>query len=167
MTPAEFQLETPSDDVIVHRRVFAAPPASVFDALTKPHLLRRWYGPPGWTCTACTMDLRVGGSWRIVTRKPDGQEIIQSGEFLEVAAPLRFVKTERWADWDVGEIVVTTELADQNGGTLLIVTTRFPSKDVRDRLLASGAAQHAREHYAKLATLLSGDELDRLEKKVK
>ena len=156
MTPSEFQLETPSDDVIVHRRVFAATPASVFDALTKPHLIRRWYGPPGWTCTDCTMDLRVGGPWRIVTRKPDGNEIIQSGEFLEVAAPLRFVKTERWADWDVGEIVVTTELVDQHGVTLLIVTTRFPSKDVRDRLLASGAAQHAREHYDKLATLLAG-----------
>lgn len=155
MTAPEFQLETPSDDVIVHRRVFAATPESVFDALTKPNLIRRWYGPPGWTCTACTMDLRVGGSWRIVTRKPDGREIIQSGEFLEVAAPLRFVKTERWADWDVGQIVVTTELVDQHGFTLLIVTTRFPSKDVRDRLLASGAAQHARDHYDKLAKLLA------------
>lgn len=67
------------------------------------------------------------------------------------------MKTERWADWDVGEIVVTTELVDQNGATLLIVTTRFPSKDVRDRLLAAGAAQHAREHYDKLATLLAGE----------
>jgi uncharacterized protein YndB with AHSA1/START domain len=155
MTPAEFQLETPGDDVIVHRRVFAASLSAVFDALTKPQLIRRWYGPPGWTCTACSIDLRAGGSWRIVTRKPDGKEIIQSGEFLEVAAPLRFVKTERWADWDVGEVVVTTELSDQNGATLLVVTTRFPSKEVRDRLLASGAAQHAREHYDKLAALLA------------
>jgi len=155
MKPPEFQLEIPGDDLLVHRRVFDAPPSSVFDALTKPHLLRRWYGPPGWTCTACAIDLRVGGSWRIVTRKPDGREIIQSGEFLEVTAPLRFVKTERWVDWDVGEVVVTTELGDQDGATLLVVTTRFPSKDVRDRLLASGAARHAREHYDKLAALLT------------
>jgi uncharacterized protein YndB with AHSA1/START domain len=155
MKPPQFQLETPGDDLIVHRRAFDALPSAVFDALTKPHLLRRWYGPPGWTCTACAIDLRVGGTWRIVTRKPDGQEIIQSGEFLEIEAPWRFVKTERWADWDVGRVVVSTELSDQGGSTLLVVTTRFPSKEVRDRLLASGAARHAREHYDQLAAVLA------------
>ena len=155
---AEFELEVVGDDLIVHRRVFAAPPASVFAALTKPHLLRRWYGPPGWTCTDCTIDLRVGGAWRIVTMKPDGREIIQSGEFLEVAAPVRLVKTERWADWDAGAVVVTTELFDRSGTTLLVVTTRFASRDVRERLLALGAARHAEEHYTKLAALLATDD---------
>lgn len=151
----EFQLEIAGDDLIVHRRVFDAPPSLVFDALTKPELLRAWYGPPGWMCTACDIDLRVGGSWRIVTRKPDGREIIQSGEFLEVTPPWRLVKTERWADWEVGEVIVTTELVDQHGATLLVVTTRFPSQEVRDRLLAAGAARHAREHYDKLAAVLA------------
>ena len=156
MTPSEFQLETPSDDVIVHRRVFAAPPASVFDALTQPYLIRRWYGPPGWTCTDCTMDLRVGGPWRIVTRKPDGNEIIQSGQSSGRGAPTLREDGAVGGLGRRGDIVVTTELVDQHGVTLLIVTTRFPSKDVRDCLLASGAAQHAREHYDKLATLLAG-----------
>jgi uncharacterized protein YndB with AHSA1/START domain len=155
MSSPEFQLEIAGDDLIVHRRVFDAPPASVFDALTQPELLRLWYGPPGWTCTECAIDLRVGGPWRIVTRKPDGREIIQAGEFLEITAPWRFVKTERWADWDVGEVIVTTELGAQNGATLLVVTTRFPSKAIRDQLLASGAARHAREHYDKLAALVA------------
>ena len=151
----ELRVAMPSDEEIVHTRAFDAPRRDVFDALTKPELLARWYGPPGWTVIACESDLRAGGEWRIVTRKPDGREITQQGRFLEIVRPERFVKTERWLDWDVGEVRITTELSEREGLTTLTVTSRFPSREVRDKLLASGADRDAVSHYGKLEAFLA------------
>jgi uncharacterized protein YndB with AHSA1/START domain len=151
----ELRITMPSDEEIVHTRAFDARRADVFDALTKPELLARWYGPPGWTVIACESDLRPGGEWRIVTRQPSGREITQHGRFLEIVRPERFVKTERWLDWDVGEVRITTELFEREGRTTLVVTARFPSKAVKDALLASGADRDAVPHYEKLAAFLA------------
>ena len=63
---------TPTDREIVLTRVFDAPRHLVFDALTKPELLKRWYGARGWNLVVCEVDLRVGGAWRFVSRGPDG-----------------------------------------------------------------------------------------------
>ena len=151
---ADLTISMPDDRTIVHTRVFAAPRARVFAALTEPDLLRRWYGPPGWSLVGCESDLRAGGRWRFTTRKPDGREIVQQGTYVEVAPPARLVKTERWADWDAGEVHVTTDLEEADGRTTLTVTTLFPSRAVRDELLARGASAHARAHYEKLAAVL-------------
>ena len=59
-------------------------------------------------------DLRPGGEWRIVTRQPSGREITQQGRFLEIVRPERFVKTERWLDWDVGEVRIERPPADRS-----------------------------------------------------
>jgi uncharacterized protein YndB with AHSA1/START domain len=151
----ELRITLPSDEELVHTRAFDAPRGDVFDALTKPDLLARWYGPPGWAVIACESDLRPGGEWRIVTRQPNGREITQQGRFLEIVRPERFVKTERWLDWDVGEVQTTTELFEKDGLTTLVVSTRFPSREVRDKLLASGADRDAVSHYGKLEAFLA------------
>jgi uncharacterized protein YndB with AHSA1/START domain len=150
------QISLPSDREVVHTRRFAAPPEKVFEALTEPAVLRRWYGPPGWVVVECEAELRAGGAWRIVTRKPDGKQISQQGVFVELSAPSRIVKTERWLDWDVGEVLVTWALEATGEGTLLTSTARYPSKDVRDKLIASGAHREAEAHYGKLEALLEG-----------
>lgn len=139
---------------VVHTRVFDAPRRHVFAALTRPELLRTWYGPRGWSVVVCEMDFSVGGAWRIVTRKPDGREIVQYGVFTEIVPPERFTKTERWIDWDVGEVFITTELVEQDGRTTLTSTTRYPSKQIRDELIAAGANRGANEHYDKLAAFI-------------
>jgi uncharacterized protein YndB with AHSA1/START domain len=143
------------DREVAHTRVFDAPRQLVFDALTKPELLRRWYGPKGWTLVGCEVDFRAGGAWRFVTRQPSGREIVQFGVFVEIEPPVRFVKTERWLDWDCGEVVVTTELQERHGRTTLTSVTRYPSKQVRDELIAAGANRGTSEHYDKLASVLA------------
>ena len=90
------QVTTPTDREIVMTRVFDAPRHLVFDALTKPELLARWYGPRGWTLVVCEIDLRVGGAWRFVPRRPDGKEIGQRGVYREIVRPERIVHTESW-----------------------------------------------------------------------
>jgi uncharacterized protein YndB with AHSA1/START domain len=156
MPTTELHVTMPSEREVRHTRAFAAPPRVVFAALTRPDLLARWYGPTGWTLVVCEIDLCVGGAWRFVTRKPDGREIVQFGVYREIVPDRRLVKTEHWADWDVGEVLVTTELEDRDGTTTLTLTTRYPSREIRDELLAAGADRHAREHYDKLEALIVG-----------
>src|SRR5688572_24104251 len=95
-------ITTPSDCEAVVTRAFNAPAALVFDALTKPELIKKWYGPPR-SIEVCESDARPGGTWRFVT-KFGGRTIVQFGVYQEVDAPRRFVRTERWEDWDPGEI---------------------------------------------------------------
>ena len=57
------QVTTPTEREIVMTRVFDAPRRLVFDAFTKPELLKRWFGPRGWSMVVCEVDLKVGGAW--------------------------------------------------------------------------------------------------------
>ena len=64
------KVTTPTDREIVLTRVFDAPRHLVFDAFTKPELLKRWFGPRGWSLVVCEVDLKVGGGFRFVMRGP-------------------------------------------------------------------------------------------------
>jgi uncharacterized protein YndB with AHSA1/START domain len=149
------QATTPSEREIAMTRVFNAPRSLVFDALTKPELLERWYGPRGWSLVVCEIDLRVGGVWRFVTRRPDGKQIGQRGVYREIVRPERLVNTESWEDWNPGEVLVTTVLVEQGGETTFTSTLLFPSQEVRDTLLESGMTSGAAETYDRLAEYLA------------
>lgn len=149
------KITTPSDREIVMTRIFDARRQLVFDALTKPELVRQWYGPRGWTMTVCEIDLRVGGKWRYVSHREDGKDIGQFGVYREVAAPERIVNTELWEDWQGVETVVTTVLDEREGKTTLTATILFPTQEVRDILLKSGVEDGASATYDKLAEFLA------------
>lgn len=154
--PAPVEITTPSDREVRMTRSFDAPPELVFDAHTVPALIRRWYGPPGWKLLVCEIDLRPGGAWRFVGRQPDEREIGQYGIIRDVARPGRLVQTENWEDWNPGEVLVTCEFAAAGDGTVLTVTTLFPSKEVRDQLIAYGMSDGAEASYQKLDAVLAG-----------
>jgi uncharacterized protein YndB with AHSA1/START domain len=149
------QIRTPSELEVVVTRAFDAPRRLVFDALTRPELLKRWYGPVGWSLVVCEIDLKVGGAFRLVSRRADGKDIGQCGVYLEIAAPERLVNTEWWEDWNPGEVLVTTVLLEQDGKTLLTNTSVYPSQEVRDIILKSGLEKGATELYAKLDEYLA------------
>jgi len=91
------QVSTRGDREIVMTRDFAAPRQLVFDAFTKPELVRRWLlGPPGWSMPVCEMDFRVGGSYRYVWRHEKGQEMGMGGVYREIVVPERIVSTEKF-----------------------------------------------------------------------
>lgn len=146
---------TPNDRDVVVRRWFDAPRNLVFDALTRPELLRRWYGPVGWTLRTCEIDLRVGGHWRFVIHRPDGKAIGQKGEYREIVPGERLVNTESWEDWDAGETLVTTGLVESGGRTEFTSTMRFPSREVREIVLKNGLERGVREVYARLDQVLN------------
>ena len=77
---------------IVIERGFEAPRQLVFDAYTKPELIRKWLlGPEGWTMPVCKVDLRVGGKYRYVWRNQHGMEMGMGGEYREIVVPERIV----------------------------------------------------------------------------
>ena len=107
---------TPTDREIVLRRVFDAPRRMVFDAFTKPELLKRWFGARGWNLVVCEVDLRVGGSWRFVSRGPDGTDLGHGGVYRVIQPPARLVYTELFDDQSYpGESLITHVLVEHNG----------------------------------------------------
>jgi uncharacterized protein YndB with AHSA1/START domain len=148
------KVTTPSDQEVMLTRVFDAPRQMVFDAFTKPELLKRWFGPRGWSLSQCEVDLKVGGQWRFVLRSPEGQEMGMSGVWRELQPYDRMVHTESFDDFP-GESQVTTVLTEKDGKTTLQATVRYASKEVRDAVIASGMEHGAAESYDKLSEMFA------------
>ena len=152
------QVTTPSEREITMTRVFDAPRSLVFDAWTKPELLKRWLGVRGgWSMAVCEVDLKVGGRFRFVWRKgSDGPEMGMGGVYREIVRPERLVNTESFDDpWYAGEALDTMVLVEQGGRTTVTTTVRYESQEVRDAVLRSGMERGIAESYDKLAEYLA------------
>jgi len=145
-----------SEREIVMTRDFDAPRRLVFDALTKPELLKRWLGVfGGRELAVCEVDLKVGGTYRYVWRQSsDGREVGVRGVYREIVPQERLVCTELFDEaWYPGEAVITTTLAEQGGRTTLTVTLLYESREARDAVLKN-AERGFTASYNKLAELL-------------
>jgi uncharacterized protein YndB with AHSA1/START domain len=155
---SETIVERTSDRELVVTRTFNAPAHIVFDAWTKPELLKRWWAPKafGVTLFECEQDLRVGGAYRFAFgRDPKDPEVF-SGRYLEVDPPSRLVLTqlyERMAD--VGDVVVTADFKETQGRTRLALRQLFPSKEALEGALASGMESGMRVTLDQLDALVA------------
>ena len=154
-----FNITAPGDREIVVTRVFDAPRQLVFDAYTKPELVKKWLlGPDGWSMPVCEIDLRAGGHYRYVWRNDsDGREMGMGGVFREVVPPERIVATEKFDEaWYPGEAVGTITLSEQDGKTTLRQTILYNSRETRDAVLKSPMEYGLAASYDRLeAALLS------------
>ncbi|HEY4867978.1 MAG TPA: SRPBCC family protein [Candidatus Dormibacteraeota bacterium] len=152
------QVTTPSDREVVFTRAFDAPRELVFEAWTNPEHVRHWWGLRESTMLLCEADVRQGGSWRYVTTAEDGAEVPFTGVYQEVTPPERLVYTEMYdvEPFNSGDPAVNTvTFTPEEGGTLVTVTTVYPSKEVRDFALSSGMEAGAAESYDRLAEHLT------------
>jgi uncharacterized protein YndB with AHSA1/START domain len=147
------KVSTPSPREIVLTRVFDAPRDLVFEAMTRPELLKRWFGPHGWNLVQCDIDFRVGGAWRYVLEGPDGRSMGMGGEYREIVPGERTVHTEAMDDYP-GESVVTIVLTEEDGRTTMTGTVLYDSQETRDAVVQSGMEHGAAETYDRLADLL-------------
>jgi uncharacterized protein YndB with AHSA1/START domain len=151
------QIAALGDREIVMTRVFNAPAHLVFDALTKPELVKRWLlGPDGWTMPVCEIDLKVGGAYRYVwQRASTSKQMGSRGVFREIVVPKRLVFTELFDEaWYHGESVITCILAEQGGKTTLTSTMQYGSQDTRDAVLKSGMEGGVAVSYDRLAAIV-------------
>jgi uncharacterized protein YndB with AHSA1/START domain len=150
-------VESRGDREIVLTRAFSAPRRLVFEALTRPELLKRWFGVFGeWTLPVCEIDLRVGGSYRYVWRGPDGATMGLSGVYREIVPPERIVATELFDEaWYPGEALDTMVLTEHGGLTTLTITVLYQSPEARDGVLASNMEHGVAAGYNNLETVLA------------
>ena len=148
----------PSEREIALTRVFKAPRQLVYDAFSKPEILKRWFGPRGWSLVVCDVDARVGGGFRFVLRAPDGRELGMRGAYQELSPPARSVHTESFDNFP-GESQVTSVFAEHDGHTTLVAMILYPSREIRDAVIKTGMEHGAAESYDRLAELLASGEL--------
>jgi len=146
-----FKVTLPSDTEVHFTRLFNAPRHLVFEAMSKPEHIRRWWGNlgDGYSVPVCEVDFRVGGKWRFVNRHLKGDAEFY-GVYKEIHPPDRIVFTEVYAPFpDVGSIVTAT-LGDEHGKTRFNATVKYPSKMVRDMVLSTGMEKGAAISYDRL-----------------
>jgi uncharacterized protein YndB with AHSA1/START domain len=140
------QTEIPSDrPVIIMTRVYDAPRPVVWDAMTDPAHVVKWWGGPGFTNPVCEMDVRPGGLWNHVMRFPDGYELHMHFVFVLVDAP----RSLAWRHVDHGkrkdgpptsETTVTLE-AVSDDRTRYTMVARFGTVADRDAAVAMGVTK--------------------------
>ncbi len=150
------KITTPSDRELSWTREFNASRKLVFDAMTKPELIRRWLlGPEGWTMPVCEVDLRVGGKYRYVWSHLENGEMGIGGVFKEILKPEKIVNTEKFEQsWYPGEAIGTVVLAENNGKTTAHTTMLYESKEARDGVLKSNMESGLTASYNRLAEVL-------------
>lgn len=148
-----------SDTTVTFTRHFAATPQRVFDAHTKPELIKQWlWGPDGWSMPVCENDLRVGGKIRYEWKNDaDGNSFSLTGEY-EIVQPLRTVHVERMHLPDpTPESRVDTQFhAAAGGGTTMTMRMTLPDAETLEATLATGMADGMETSFARLenSTLL-------------
>lgn len=136
----EVKVSLPSDREIVFTCRFQRSAQLLFEAWTKPEHLKRWWGCEGSSVTHCAIDLRIGGSWSLVMRMPDGSDHPFHGTYREIVRPHRLVYTECYEMPQFGnpEWLTTITFDETPAATLVTHTILHKSREVRDGHLQAG-----------------------------
>ena len=155
--PNTLQITTRGDREIVITRAFDAPRTLVWDAFTKPELVRQWLlGPPGWTMPVCEIDFRVGGHYRYVWRDATGMEMGMGGVHREIVVPERIVVTEKFdQSWYPGEAIGTITLLEKGARTTLTQIVQYESREAREVVLKSPMESGLAASYDRLEQLVA------------
>jgi len=131
-------IELPNDLDVVITRDFDAPIELVFDVLTKPEHVSKWFAPRGCEMKECSIDLRVGGNYHQVFVTDGGTECSFRGTYLEVEPPTRTVETWVFGGRPHLDAVETVELHEAHGVTTMTTTLTFRDKASRDEDIQAG-----------------------------
>lgn len=161
LTKNETHVERASDTELVVTRTFNAEPSIVYDAWTKPELVKRWWAPRsrGVSMVSVEGDARVGGTYRYVFSHPEAGNMAFSGKYLEVQAAKRLVHTEGFeptASGVEGEPSVVTVTFEARGDKTFVTSrSKFASKEVLDAVIATGMEGGMRETFDQLDEMVA------------
>jgi uncharacterized protein YndB with AHSA1/START domain len=151
-------VERTSDRELVIQRAFNGRARTVFDALTKPELLERWWAPRslGVTLFECESDARVGGAYRFVFGHDAANAVAFSGTYKEVTPHSRLVFTQIFEPMrSAGEGVITITLEEREGQTHMVQHGLYPSKEALDGAIGSGMERGLRNSLDQLDELVA------------
>jgi uncharacterized protein YndB with AHSA1/START domain len=137
MTSNGTALTLPTDEQILITRHFDVPKHLVYEAMTTPELIKRWWSANIGDVTIAESDLRVGGSWRYVITAYD-EKVAFHGKYREIVPNERIVATEVYETIPQGEAVNTVTFTEVDGRTILTILMEHTSKEDRDAHLNSG-----------------------------
>lgn len=148
-------VERTAEPELVVTRTFNAPARIVFEAWTKPEMLKRWWAPKsfGISFISCEADVRTGGTYRFVFGHPSSEQPMEFfGKYLEVTPPSRLV----WTNDESGEggAVTTVTFEERGAQTLVVMRDLYPSKEALDTAIASGSTSGFGEAFEQLDGLL-------------
>ncbi|HTE56701.1 MAG TPA: SRPBCC family protein [Kofleriaceae bacterium] len=156
MSQNRTSMELDDDRAIVISRTFNGPARIVFDAWSKPELVKRWWAPRsiGVSMVSVDADVRVGGAYRYVLKPAGGDEFAFSGKYTEVTPHSRLAYTMVYEPQaSAGEVIVTVTFEERDGKTHLVSHELYPSKEVRDIVIETGMEK---------GMLITMDQLDEL-----
>jgi uncharacterized protein YndB with AHSA1/START domain len=144
--------ERKSERELLVTRTVNAPARIVFEAWTTPELFKRWWAPKsfGLTMLSCEMDVRVGGTYRLVFNHPASEQPMAFfGRYIEVMPHSRLV----WTNGE-GGAVTTVTFEERGAVTLVVMSDLYPSKEALDGAIASGSTSGFSETFEQLDELL-------------
>src|SRR5215467_12611097 len=147
-------VERKSDRELVVTRTFHGPARIVFEAWTKPELLKRWWAPKsfGVSFISCEADVRAGGTYRFVFGHPSSEQPMSFfGTYIEVTPPARIVWTND--EGREGGAVTTVTFEERGAETLVVMHDLYPSKEALDA--GFGSTGGLSETFEQLDELLS------------
>ena len=143
-----------SEREVVVTRMFDAPARLVFEAWSNPELFRKWWVPRsmGMTLRSCEMDVRTGGTYRLVFGEDPANTMAFFGSYLEVVPNQRIV----WTNEESGDAgsVTTVTLEERDGKTLLVMSELYPTREALDEA-GTGAQDATHETFGQLDELLA------------
>src|SRR2546425_5954882 len=132
-------VERKSDREVVVTRTINGPARIVFEAFTKPELFKRWWVPKscGLSLLSCELDVRVGGTYRLVFSHNGSEPMAFFGRYIDVTPHSRLIWTND--EGDDGGAVTTATFEEKASKTLLVLYDLYPSKEALDAAIASGS----------------------------
>ena len=147
-------VERKSERELVVTRTINAPARIVFEAFTKAELFKRWWVPKsfGLSLLSCELDVRVGGTYRLVFSHKGSEPMAFHGRYIDVTPHSRLVWTND--EGDDGGAVTTVTLEEKGGKTRLVMHDLYPSKEALDAAIASGSTSGMPESLEQLDELV-------------
>jgi len=143
-----------SDREVVVTRTFDAPARIVFEAWSKPELFKKWWVPRsmGMTLRSCEMDVRTGGTYRLVFGDDPANTFAFFGKYLEVVSSKRIV----WTNEESGDVASTTTVTfeERDGKTLVVLSELYSTKEALDAA-GTGAQDALNETFVQLDEVLA------------
>ena len=147
-------VERKSERELIVKRTIDGPARIVFEAFTRPELFKKWWVPKscGLTLLSCELDVRVGGTYRLVFSHNGSEPMAFFGRYIEVTPHSRLVWTND--EGDDGGAVTTATFEEKAGKTLVVLHDLYPSSEALDAAIASGSTSGMSETLDQLDELV-------------